>query len=429
MRLSLITTTHHVLALDDQERFYLVHSGQGLYYGIAAEGNVLYLTCRGAIAGPDCEATRAREQGSVLVFDSSTLQQTGELRPPGFPIRDVHGAACIGGKLFVVCSYDNLVAIYDPAGGTWRKWYPAADVTARDRDVHHFNTISLIDGRIVLLAHNNGPSDLLFFDPASLEPRGQLQIGHQAHNIFRRAGAFGVCSSAEGLLVSTTGWALRTGGFPRGLDFTDNSILAGISQVAERANRARTSGVLRRFTPAWSHLCDYLLEDVGMVLDILSLEVDPSVSQRLEPFAGARRFSGSYCDQIPADTYIPGMSHSPSLLFHGEWHGPEHTNRWTAAREARMTVVTNPGESTLSVAALSAFPGRYHVDVFSGRQRLGRMRWKQAGEQTATFALPPGAGVLPLSFRVPHLWQPVRCIPGSNDERSLGIGILSVRLS
>lgn len=420
-RLTLITTTNHVLALDEHECFYRIHSGKGLYYGLARDERNVYVVCRGTTIGPAEAATRARENGSVLVFDAHTLALTGELRPPDFPLRDAHGAASIDGKLFIACSYDNLIAILDLGTGRWEKWYPAADVFARDRDVNHFNTIAVHENKIVLLAHNNGPSHLLFYDPSSLDLCRAIEMGQQAHDIFRSAGEFAVCSSAEGLLVSTSGWTLRTGGFPRGVDLTGDSILVGISPLAERASRHEMSSVLRRYTPRWFHACDYLLEGVGMVLAVLPIDVGAVAG--LEPFSGVRRFPDAYNDVAPGNVYLPGVDNARNGVFAPEWHGPEGGHRWTAALDARMTVVVNPGERTVSVTAMSGLSDAYYAEVYVKGQRAGRMEWSRAGQLGATFELPVMTGALELLFRVPHLWQ-----PSSDDTRKLGIGIFDVTL-
>lgn len=381
------------------------------------------MACRGTTIGPAEAATRTHENGSVLVFDAHTLVLTGELRPPRFPLRDVHGARLIDGKLFVACCYDNLIAIIDLATGLWEKWYPAADLNARDRDVNHFNTIAVHDNRIILLAHNNGPSQLFFYDPSSLDLCRVIQLGQQAHDIFQAGGEFAVCSSAEGLLVSTSGWTLRTGGFPRGVDLTGDSILVGISTLADRANRHQMSSVLRRYTSSWIHTRDYLLEGVGMVLDILPIEIDDGSSAALEPFLGVRRFPGTYNDVAPGNVYLPGVDDRRCGVFAPEWHGPEGAHRWTASLDARMNIVVNPGESSIFITAMNGFPGAYYAEVYVSGHCIGRMEWIEHGTLAGTFALPVAAGALELLFRVPHLWQ-----PSAGDPRKLGVGIFDVTL-
>lgn len=426
MKLSLITTSHCVLGLDESERFFEIHSGKGLYYGMAIAGSRLYVTARGDSTVPDGSEACACQSGSVLVFDTNTLALTDELRAP-FPLRDMHGAACIDGKLFIACSGDNLVAIHDLATGRWEEWYPASDVGARHCDINHFNTIAVHENRLVLLAHNRGASQLLFYDRCSLDLCESVQLGQQAHDIYSIDGALGVCSSAEGRLLSTAGWALRTGGFPRGIAFTSESILVGISQIAERENRGQVSSVLRRFTPSWHYQCDYVLDKGGMVLDILALDVGPEVLDKLQMYRCGRQVTGTFNELIPGNIIRPGADDGHSGVYDPEWHAPEGSHRWTAAREARMRMIANPGETAISITALSAHPGEYRLDVNVDSQRVGRMQWEQAGELTETFPLPAGSRACEVSFRVSKLWQPSKYLQ-TKDERKLGIAIMEVRI-
>lgn len=131
------------------------------------------------------------------MLDAASLLPISELRPDEFPLRDVHGIACFNSKLWVSCSFDNLVAVFDTATRRWMKWYPSIDLAARDHDVNHFNTIVPDGERICILAHNNGPSHLLFYDRSSLELCSVLKLGQQAHDVFPVGAAVATCSSAE----------------------------------------------------------------------------------------------------------------------------------------------------------------------------------------------------------------------------------------
>jgi hypothetical protein len=424
MRLSLITTSHSVLGLDEDERFFCIHSGKGPYYGMALAGSNLYVASRGDSAGPDNGDAGVCESGSVLVFDSNTLEVVDELRAP-FPIRDMHGVACIDGKLFITCAADNLVAIHDLTTGRWEEWYPSVDVGARHCDINHFNTIAVHENRLVLLAHNRGASQLLFYDRCSFDLCKSVRLGQQAHDIYSIDGVLGVCSSAEGRLVSTAGWTVRTGGFPRGIAFTSDSILLGISQIAERGIRSKVSSVLRRFTPDWHYQCDYVLDEGGMVLDILPIEVGVGVLDKLQMFRCGRQVTGTFNELIPGNVISPGADHDRSGVFDAEWHGPEGRHRWTAACEARMRMIANPGETAISVTALNGYPGEYRLDVYVDGQHVGYMQWGQAGESTETFALPAGSRICEVLFRVPRLWRPSKYLQ-TKDERKLGIAIVAV---
>ncbi len=418
----LIATTHHLLGFDGQDQFGLVHSGSGLYYGLAQDDRRIYVSCRNQSTGPYDATMRTGETGSILVFDAASLSLTEEFRPEDFALRDVHGIACFDGKLWVTSSFDNLIAVFDIAARRWTKWFPAIDPAARNRDVHHFNTIVLDGERIGLLAHNNGPSHLLFYDRASLELCSVLQLGVQAHDIFQAGGGVATCSSAEGLLLSSAGWVLRTGAFPRGVAYGHDDILVGLSQVAPRSDRHKTSAIVRCFTPQWHHAADYILPGVGMVLAILPLR-DASASATLEPFL-VKCSRGAYNSLEPGNVYAGG-----SAAFAPEWHSGEPTHRWTGAREARMTVVVNPGETTLTISCSSSFPGSYYAEVFLNGLLSAVLRWSQPGWLSQALALPSGIqGKCELLFRVPHLWQPSATL-GTNDSRMLGVSIQEVKLS
>jgi hypothetical protein len=421
----LLTTTHHVLAFDGQDRFFRVHSGNGLYYGIAKDGRHTYIACRNQTKGPVDAAARAEETGSILILDAVSLLPIAEIRPEEFPLRDVHGIAHFDGKLWVTSSFHNLVAGFDITARCWTKWYPSIHPSARDRDVNHFNTIVSDGENVCVLAHNNGPSHLLFYERSSLELDAVLELGCQAHDIFAADGGVATCSSADGMLVASTGWKLRTGAFPRGVAFGPDSILVGLSQMAQRSLRHEMSGIVRRFTPQWHHAADYVLPGVGMVLAILPMELDVSALAAWEPFA-ADCFYGEYNPLEPGNVYRVGEN--GNAVFAPEWHMGEKTHRWTAARKARMTIVVNPGERVLAITASSGFPGPYWTEVLLNGQMLGVLRWSQPGYASSEFTLPPGVqGSCEIVFRVPHLWQPSTHLY-TGDRRNLGARIQEVKL-
>lgn len=421
--LFLICTTQHILLLDtDRETTYRVHSGSGLYYGLGLHRGKVIAACRNRTPSQD-DSQREEECGSLLFFNER-LALASELRAP-FPLRDVHGIAALPDSIWVTCSFDNMVAIFQPETNTWRKWYPAVDPGDRNRDVHHFNTIAKIGDRLALLAHHWGPSQVYFYRYPSLELDSVHALGVQAHNIFDVEGSLATCSSGRGTLESECGWRLRTGNFPRGFAAAGDMRLIGLSQNASRNERNTTDGVVRLFNDAWQFQADYLLCGVGMVLDILSLPPH-LVTDDLEPWPHLHVFR-QYNPVAPGNCYLPGQP-CPDGNDWLEWHAPEGTHRWTASCDAGMTVVLNPGERVLTVDAMNGFPGRYEVEVCLNGTSLGRLSFPAAGAASASFALngcPPGEARL--SFRVDSLWQPAR-VTGSGDCRFLGISVHAVRL-
>jgi hypothetical protein len=424
----LISTTHHLLVLDQTERFYRVDSGRGLYYGSAIRGDYIYVACQNQPESVSDERLIAEQAGSILVFDAAELQFQEELRPQ-FQLRGVHGIASFDNRLWVTCSFDNLIAIYDFGTRNWTKWYPAIDVLARDRDVNHFNTIVPVETQICIVAHNRGSSDLLFFDRASRDLCSVTRLGNQSHDLFWVDGQPAICSSGDGELVSTGNWLLRTGGFPRGIASAGSTILVGISVPAARLDRPSLSGVVRRFGIDWRHCSDYLLQETGMVLGILPLNRPDNSELNLAIWEAAITFRQRYNDVMPGNVYSPGLAVS-TCHYSSEWHASETTFRWTASRIARLTIVVNPGETMVTVKAINCFPGTFRAEVQLNGLDIGSLSWEGPSEVIATFELPAKTqGRCVVGFAVPHLWRPADTIGNSNDGRLLGVAISSVAVS
>lgn len=423
----LITTTHHLLAFDGKSRFFRVHSGKGLYYGLATDGDSVFVGCRNQTDGPNDADLRAKENGSILVLDARTLQIKGELRPAHFPLRDIHGIGWRDGKLYVTCSFDNMVAVCDLAENQWTQWFPSPDPSARGRDVHHFNTVVVRADRIELLAHNNGPSHLLVYDRETLELCAVSRLGVESHDIFELPDGLATCSSGEGMLVGHSGWALRTGAFPRGVMLGDERLLVGLSELAPREKRHEATGIVREFTPDWRFQTDYVLRGVGMILTILKLPGARASVTSFPAYERGTRLEKKYNSLEPGNVYRPSAENHASLET-AAWHGSESEYRWTASRRACMRILVNPGETHVEIRVLSGFPGPYFADVVLGDQVLGRMAWEKPGVIQAIFPLPTSAtGPGLLGFQVPHLWVPSKVL-GVGDQRQLGVAVESVTL-
>jgi len=358
----LVSTTHHLLAIEPESHMlWRIHSGAGLYFGLAkGPDGVIYAACRNTAFGPEDETVRASERGSVLVLDAN-FRMCDELRP-AFPLRDLHGIAYFDRRLWITCSYDNMVAIYDLATGDWNRWYPVADSV--DRDVHHFNTIRFLEGQVCLVAHHFGPSEVFFFDYPSLRLAATVPLGRMSHDLFLYENAIATCSSGDGWIVNRNGRRLRTGGFPRGVATTPSGNLVGMSMQSPRGQRQYQSGILRWYDPDWRFKTDFTLKDIGMVLDVLAIQDQGSQWNSFEPWQLAEATSGAYNRVAPGNIYRPEFFSSGSKSEGLEWHGVEETHRWTAALDATISVLINPGETRLSVELSSANPNPYSVEVW-----------------------------------------------------------------
>jgi hypothetical protein len=422
----LVSTTHDLLVIDvETDQLWRAHSGSGLYYGLAKDGTGLtYVACRNTVAGPDDEVVREAEVGTILVLDPS-FRVVEEIQPP-FPMRDVHGIACFDDRLWVTCSFDNMIAIYGLRTRDWSRWFPSPSLADRGRDVHHFNTIRKIGGEICLTAHHFGPSELLFFDCATLQLNRTVSIGSASHNIFLLDKSLATCSSGDGWLANIGGKKLRTGNFPRGVATTAEGNLLGLSMVAGRAHRGLQDGILRWYTPNWSFRRDYVLPRVGMVLDIMELEEGAYDWQGVESWPYAEVTRDKYNRVAPGNRYAPNSfvrPHRNAL----EWHEVEETHCWTAAKRATLCIVINSGETRLLIDVGSSFPHTYSAEIRLDEALLGTARFSTPTVQQLEFSIPAGfSGPALLSFNVPHLWRPAEVIAGSNDERLLGLAVCGV---
>lgn len=265
----LVTTSHSLLQVDCESGAATpVHRGFGLYYGIATDGKRYFVAARGRMVSSGTPADE--ERGRILVFDRA-LSLIDEVQPD-FALRDMHEILWHDGKLWITCSFENMVAVFTRAGGQWERWHPLGPTAAPPYDANHLNTLSVIDGDLWMIAHNFGASELLRFDMQSRALLSRTPFGMQSHNIRPgRNGALVTCSSAEGALLGSDGWRLDVGGFPRGILLGERENYIGISELLERKERDLSTGRIMVFDAAWRPLRTICLPGEGLVLDIQEL--------------------------------------------------------------------------------------------------------------------------------------------------------------
>jgi len=295
----LVTTSQSLLLVDTDsgasKAYTALDRGRGLYYGIAESGGKLFVASRQRAVSSGAE--RETERGQILVFDKK-LRPLGLLTAP-FPLRDLHEIAWHDGKLYASCSHDNMVAIYD--GESWEQWFPLGGSLEDGKgpgDINHFNSFFFEEGRIWVLAHNRGPSELLAFSLDSRELIERIDLGNSAHNIWRERDHLFTCSSIDGKIVGKDGFVLETGGFPRGVAFAPGLRCVGVSAMAERKARDFTTGKLALYDEAWRPLKDIVLHDEGLVLDV-----------RLLPPGF------DYVPPAAQDDDVPPPDHSPGTFY------------------------------------------------------------------------------------------------------------------
>lgn len=276
----LATTSQSVLLVDCVTgQASVLHRGAGLYYGIARIGSLRAVAARRRLVSS--HVPRIDERGCILLLDEQLRLR--EIIEAPFPLRDVHEIAWFDERLWVTCSFDDMIAVYDGAG--WERWTPevpscAAGRPVRDveNDRHHFNSFLFAHDEIALLAHNHGPSDVHFFERRSRSFRRTIALGTQAHNLWQEGQALVTCSSIEGKLVGSDGWELWTGDFPRGVCFTPTLRAVGLSALSERGQRDFASAAIAVHDASWKLLHYVHLVREGMILD-LAPATDADVAQ------------------------------------------------------------------------------------------------------------------------------------------------------
>lgn len=284
----LATTSHSILAIDcETGDARIVHRGGGLYYGIARIGpDYLVAARRRLVSSP---VPRDDERGCLLRLDMG-FEARETIEAP-FALRDMHQIAWFDDRLFVTCSFDDAIAVFD--GTRWERWIPelpqevAAARPRRDaaNDRYHYNSFFVEPEQIVLLAHNHGPSNLDWFDRRSRAFRRTLPLGVQAHNVWHEGHRLWTCSSMEGKLVADDGSEVVTGGFPRGVAFGALVRAFGLSALSERGQRDWASAAIAICDAAWRPRHFVHLTREGMVLDLLALtdaEFEVTRRSRLE---------------------------------------------------------------------------------------------------------------------------------------------------
>jgi hypothetical protein len=269
VRSLIVTTSHSVLRLawPSLKQEAVVHRGEGLYYGIAHTPWGLAIAARRRLVSSTVPP--ADERGCVLLFDAA-FRQTGELIAP-FPLRDLHGMAYAADALWLTCSFDNQLVRFD--GREWDVWLPLGRPATAPFDANHLNTVWPERNDLWVLAHNFGASRALRYRLPGRTLLATVEIGNQAHDLWRRpGGALATCSSMDGKLVAQDGWTLATGGFPRGIAFDGERAVIGISELAERDHRDFTTGRLLVIDPDGAIARTVDLPGEGLVLALEFVE-------------------------------------------------------------------------------------------------------------------------------------------------------------
>jgi hypothetical protein len=277
---ALLSTSNFVYLVDLTSGEYVkIAWGQGLYYGITWDINQIYVLC------DDYHPFIPKWNRTKILTLDHLLRKKEEITPRFSVKGGVHQAHFDprSGRLLCMFSKDNSAVIY--RNGIWEKWHPLKEslvdwkkrlgYKANKRwdqpnsDVHHLNSIWINNGKIYIVAHNWGPSELYVFDEKTEELQETLFIGKGAHNVWVEDNDIYLCSSGHGDVIDMYGNVLySTKGFVRGVAVTDKYRVFGLSAREDRKNRAKTDGAIHILTKDWRFLKQISFEQCGQVLEI-----------------------------------------------------------------------------------------------------------------------------------------------------------------
>lgn len=256
----LVTTSKSVLLIDVfSKKIKKLHEGDGLYYGITTDSQNIYIGARKRMVSS--LDPMENESGVIYKFDKN-FALIEALQPEDFPLRDIHQIKFYKDKLYVTCSFDNMIAVY--FNGVWKKWYPAKE---KNKDVNHFNSIYTQDNFIYLLAHNFGASEILKFD-LDLNFIEKISLGKQSHNIDIIDSTIMTLSSKESKVLFANNDEIKSKGFIRGFAKTNSHYYIGSSKPTERLQRDFSDSKIFVYNKNWENIDIIELENEGLILDI-----------------------------------------------------------------------------------------------------------------------------------------------------------------
>lgn len=268
----LVTTSFSLLLVDlNTGEIKPIHRGLGLYYGIATDNFSRYwIAARRRMVSSNCSSEI--QSGVILEFDSN-LRFIKEIPAP-FPLQDMHQIAWRNGTLWITNTRNNCISLFHD--GVWDNWYPLIDDINSPTDVHHYNSITFDDdGSVWILAHNHGPSELLYFRGEHRTLSLRIAMGKISHNIWIDQGVLYTLSSAEGAALNSLGETWILGGFPRGVEtLSGGSMAIGINEHAPRELRDQTISRIDVFDYNRTIIRSINLDGEGMLLDIKKLNVN-----------------------------------------------------------------------------------------------------------------------------------------------------------
>jgi hypothetical protein len=220
----------------------------GDYYGVSWSNNALYY-CQSNI-----DPMLYRIEEDYYKYRVATLQQWGSptaLVMPGV-LSQPHQMLVADDKLYIANTGMNSIFVYDLKSGQSNEVYPThhrCDMSAADKTGNHFNSITVHNNHVYLVAHNNGrASEVYKLDASSLEVVDVYRTSALwAHNLWVNVDQLVICDSKHSCLrdaiTDSIIWhAEEDNVIARGLAVNDKYIYIGRSEMGDRRTRRISNG-------------------------------------------------------------------------------------------------------------------------------------------------------------------------------------------
>jgi hypothetical protein len=414
------STSKYIVAIDPYSAAVRVIDGfRGIYYGIAwcPDRRKLFCCTRNSVTGPTNKLDREHERGSILVFDEK-LVFIKEIVPP-FPLRDLHSMCIVWDKLYMACSFDNMIAIYDLNEEVWSQWYPHPDPRNRNADINHINSIAFEQDCFQIVAHNWGVSQIMKFDHYHHLIESCV-LGKMAHDSWLDGSYMCTLSSGEGLVRSQKRILVRTNGFPRGFCRVDSRYAVGISAPSTPSERLLETGFIRIYSKDWEIYSEIVLPSVGMVNQLISV---PDILDAVSELVPLRPIIYNDAEEkFDPNYYYLGKSGFNVDLAALGWHERELSGCWTASKRAHITVIITSKILALEIS-VAGFQGGV-IELMFDDIVLGEI-CIESETSSACFLIPIGCspGEHTVGVKTERLVK-----PDNGDQRLIGAFVHYIRL-
>lgn len=261
-RLLVAANNYLALVCVKTHRFKVITSidGSDCFYGITQDDEGTILVAQTAT-------------GEIWGYDKNLENRRLYLRIEADPSPRLHQIAWWKGRLYVPVTRKDRLEVYE--GG---KRVGRVHLSGRPtEDRRHPNSVNIINGTLAVVAHNQSvvPSAVYRFD-LELKRTGHVEMGRDAHNVWRRDDGVYVLSSKTNRVMRcdkqqnvTCARELQPASWARGLAESATHTFVGLSKGAGREDRKRRfPGEIEIYDRSWRRLDVIKLPRAGQIHEI-----------------------------------------------------------------------------------------------------------------------------------------------------------------